>query len=56
MKPKERVDKKFSQFEEPQLKDNTKAKLLSNLKSAGVDIHVVKGNKVGDLQDISHKC
>ena len=55
MNPKKSVATKFSQYDDPKLRDNTKDELLGNLKSAGVDIHVVKGNKVGDLQDISHK-
>ena len=52
MNPQERVDTKLSQYDEPQLKYNTKIGLLINIKSAGVDIYVVEGNRVGDLQDI----
>ena len=48
----ERLKKKFSKYDEPQLKYNTKADLLSNLKSSGVDISLVKGKRVVELQYI----
>ena len=37
------------------LKDKTKAELLAKLKIAGMDMSVVKGKRVGELQDISVK-
>ena len=55
MNPQEFIDTKFSQYDDPQLKDKTKADSISNIKSAGVDISVVKGKKVGNLQDVSRK-
>ena len=55
MTPQERVATKFSQYNEPQLKDKTKAYLLGNIKSYGVDISVVKEERVGGMQDISRK-
>ena len=55
MTPQERVATKFSQCDELQLKNNTKAQLLGNIKSSGVDISVVKEKRVGDLQDIPCK-
>ena len=48
----ERLDTKFSQYDEMQLKDKKNAELISNIESADVDISVFKGNRVGDLQDI----
>ena len=51
----ERVVTKFSQCDDPQLKYKTKSELLGNIKSAGVGITVVKGKRVGQLQDIDHK-
>ena len=45
----------FGEYGEPQLKDKTKAELLGNIKSAGVDIYLVKGNRVVELQDIDRK-
>ena len=55
MTPQERVATKFSQYDEPQLKDNTKAELLGNLKSSGVYISLLKGKSVDEMQEISHK-
>ena len=55
MNTQERVDTKFSQYDDPQLKDNKKAELLGNIKSAGVDVSVVNGKRLGELQDISRK-
>ena len=55
MAPQERVSTKFSKYDEPQLKDNTKDNFLGNLKSYCVYISVVKGKKVGELQYISRK-
>ena len=55
MNPQQNVDKNISQYDDTQLKYKTKSKLLSNLKSSGVDIYVVKGERVGDLQDIPRK-
>ena len=51
--PQERVDTKFSNYFDLQLKDNTKAKLLGDIKNDDVDMSVVKGKMLGDLQDIS---
>ena len=45
MTPQERVSTKFSQYDEMQLKDKTKAELLGNLKISGMDISVVKGKQ-----------
>ena len=53
--PQEHIATKLSQYDELQLKENTKAELLGNLKIADMDIYVVKGRRVGKLQDISHK-
>ena len=53
--PQDRVDMKFSYCDDPQLKYKTQAELHGNLKSAGVGIYIVKGNRVDQLQDISHK-
>ena len=55
MTPQELLATKFSQYDEPQLKDKTNAELLGNLKSARVDISVVKGKRAGELQDIYPK-
>ena len=55
MTMQERVDTKFSQYDEPQIKDKTKSELLSDLKSDGMDIFVVEGERVGELQDIYRK-
>ena len=55
MNPQERVDTKFSQYYQTQLKDKTQAELLSNLKVVGVDISGVKGKRVGKPQDIYRK-
>ena len=51
----ERVATKFSQYDDTQLKDKKKSELIGNLNSAGVDISVVKGKRVGYMQDISRK-
>ena len=53
--PQQLVVTKFSQCDDPQLKDKTKTELLGNLQSAGVDISVVKEKRVGELQYISRK-
>ena len=55
MNPKQRVATKFSQYGEPYLKYKTKAGLLVNLKSYGVDIYVVKGGRLGQMRDIFYK-
>ena len=55
MNPQESIDKNIIKYGDPQLKDKTKDELLSNLKSAGVDIYVVKGKRVDELQDTSRK-
>ena len=53
MTTQEHLTTKFSQYDGPQLKDNTKVELLGNLKRYGLDISLVKGKSVGDMQDIS---
>ena len=45
--PQDCTVKNFIQCDDTQLKDKTKAQLLGNIKSAGVDISVVKGKMVG---------
>ena len=55
MTPQERVDTNIIQYYEPWLKYKTKDELLSNFKSAGVDISVLKGTRVDELQDIRRK-
>ena len=52
MTSQERLDKKFIQYDQMQLKDKEKAELINNIESSDVDIPVLKGNRVGDLQDI----
>ena len=52
MNSQEHIAMQFSQYDDPQLKDKTKDELLVNLESAGVDISVMKGKRVGKLQDI----
>ena len=53
MTPKQHVTMKFSQYDEPSLKYNTKYELLGDIKISMVGMYVVKGKKVGDLQGIS---
>ena len=53
--PQETVVTNTSNYYELQLKGKKKAELLSNLKSADVDIYIVKGYRVGDMQDIYHR-
>ena len=53
MTPQQRVSTKFSHYDELSLKDNTKSDLFGNLKSAGMNMSVVKGDMVGELQNIS---
>ena len=53
--PQERISTKFSQYDKPWLNYKNKAKLLVNLKSAGVDIYLVKRRRAGDLQYVSRK-
>ena len=53
--PQESVATKFSHQEELQLKDNTKAEFFGNIKGAGVNISVVKGKKVGKIQETACK-
>ena len=54
MNLQEIVVTKFSQYDDPQLKDKTKDELLGNIKSDSVDISVMKGNMVGDIQVVSY--
>ena len=53
--PQKRSAMKFSQYYVPQLTDKKQAELLGYLKSAGVNISILKGNKVGELKDIACK-
>ena len=55
MTPEERVATNFSQCDEQQLKEQTKAELLVSLKSPGVDISAVRVNRLGEMQDIACK-
>ena len=55
MTPQDHVATYFSQYDGPQLKDNKKSELIGNIKGSGVDIPVVKGETVSDMQDISRK-
>ena len=55
MNQQQRVDTKTSHYDQPQLKDNKNDELFSNIKSAGVDVSVVKEKRVGDMQDILRK-
>ena len=55
MTPQERVDMKFSQYDKLQLKDNKNAALLGNNKTFNMDISAVKGNRLGELNDISRE-
>ena len=54
MTSQEHVSTKSSHYDEPQLKDKIKAKLLGNFKGDDEDISVAKGERVGELQDIDH--
>ena len=53
MTPQERADMKFSQYDNPSLKDKTKDESLGNIKTSDVDVSVVKWNMVCELQVIS---
>ena len=55
MTTQERVAIKSSQHDDSYLKYKIKAELLGKLKSTGVDIFVVKGKRVGELQDTTLK-
>ena len=55
MTPHKRLAMKFGQYDEPQLKDKKNSDLLGDLKSYGMIIFVVKGKRVGELQDFPHK-
>ena len=55
MTTQECVATDISQYDQPQLKLNTKAELFDNLKSSGVDISVVDGKRLGEPQDLSRK-
>ena len=52
MTPQQHVATKFTQCNDPQLKDNTRAELLGNLKITGVDISTVKGRRLSEIKDI----
>ena len=54
MTPQERVVMKFSQYAEFPLKDKTKSELIGNLNITGIDIAVVKGDRLSGLRGISH--
>ena len=51
--PQEHADTNFSHYDDISLKYKTKADLLGNIKSSSVDISVVKGKMVGELQVIA---
>ena len=53
--PQERVATKFINYDDLLLKYKTKSDLLDNLKIFLVDMSVLKGERVGELQDISHE-
>ena len=52
MTPQYLTATKFSHHYKLALKDNKKAELIGNLKGSGVNMYVMKGNMVGELQDI----
>ena len=52
MTPQEREATKFCQYDEPKLKYKTKDKLLGNLKSYDVDIYVLKGKRLGQIEEV----
>ena len=52
MNPQDHVVKSFGHYDDMPLKDKTKAELPGNTKSDGMDMSVVKGNKIGEMQDI----
>ena len=49
MNPQERVATKCSHYDELPLIDRTKAELIGNIKSDGVDMSVAKGKRVSEL-------
>ena len=53
MNPQECVAKNFSQYDEPWLKNKTKAELLGNLKNTSAYMSILKGKSIGELQDIT---
>ena len=53
--PQERVVMKFSQCDEPLVKDKTYDELLNNLKIIGMGISIVKGKRLDYMQYITHK-
>ena len=53
MPPKEHIATKSIHYDEILSKDNTKAYLLGNIKSTGVDMSVVKVNRLIHLQYIA---
>ena len=55
MTPQDYVSTKSGQCDDPSLKDKTKDKLLGNLKRDVKNISVVKGERVGELQDITRE-
>ena len=55
MTPQDHVPTKFSQYDYQSLKDKTKAELLGNLKRSSMDMSVVKGERVCELQGISYE-
>ena len=55
MTTQEHVSAEFSKYDEPLLKDKTKYMLIGNIKISGVDMSVVKGKRVGYMQNISHQ-
>ena len=55
MTPQEHVSAEFSKYDEPLLKDKTKYMLIGNIKISVVDKSVVKGKRVGYMQNIAHQ-
>ena len=55
MTPQERISTKFIHYDDLSFKDNIKAELVGNIKISGVDMYVVKGEKVIEMQDISRE-
>ena len=53
MNPQEILAANFGDYDDTSLKDNTNAELLGNIKSADVVMYLVKGKRLGDMQDIS---
>ena len=55
MYTQECISTKFIEYDEPQLKDRTKAELISNINITSEDMSIVKEKRVGKMQDVSHE-